>query len=245
MSIQQSTNACLLCDHCHGHGYEDTAAGKVACGECNPAVHDAIPGLSQSKVISSQRCFCFLSAGGKVVRIESDCLFSERRMFDLALTQFIEQKACKKLISQVRTDELVNGIMNTNLFHGHSEYCHDKPPKRLNGSESLAGPSADSSGLQHQILQREAANSRLLVNAPARFFLRRISRRRSVFEATRFIRFSHLRVYGKRPCPLAVFHSRKDVDDAAFVFESFHRFLVLVFGRCLTGSIATHYPKER
>jgi hypothetical protein len=26
----------LLCDHCHGHGYEDTAAGKVACGECNP-----------------------------------------------------------------------------------------------------------------------------------------------------------------------------------------------------------------
>jgi hypothetical protein len=40
------TAARLLCDHCHGHSYEDTAAGKVACGECNPAYPDcgACPG---------------------------------------------------------------------------------------------------------------------------------------------------------------------------------------------------------
>ena len=38
MNNVQSPNARLLCDHCHGHGYEDTAAGKVACGERNPAV---------------------------------------------------------------------------------------------------------------------------------------------------------------------------------------------------------------
>jgi hypothetical protein len=37
MNNVQPSNARLLCDHCHGHGYEDTAAGKVACGKCNPA----------------------------------------------------------------------------------------------------------------------------------------------------------------------------------------------------------------
>lgn len=143
-------------------------------------------------------------------------------MLDFARAQFIEQKARKKLISQVRTCEPVNGISNSNLLHGHSEYWHDKPPKRLNGSKSLAGPYADSSGLQHQILQREAPNSRLLVNASARFFLRRIRRRRSTFKATRFVHFGQSFVNGECPRPLAIFYSRENVHHATFVFEPFH-----------------------
>jgi hypothetical protein len=81
----------------------------------------------------------------KVVRIDTDCLFAKGRMFNLALAQFIKQKARKKLIGQVRICELVNGITNSNLIHGHFNYCHDKLPKKLNRSESLAVTSNESS----------------------------------------------------------------------------------------------------
>ena len=135
-----ATESRLLCDHCHGIGWIQSAAGKVACGECNPAVHDVIPGLSQSKVISSQRCS--LSAGCKVVRVNTDCLFGEGRMLDFAPVQVIVHKASLKLVSQVRSNKLVHEIMDSDLLERHSHYLHDKPPRRLNGTEILPALSA-------------------------------------------------------------------------------------------------------
>lgn len=186
--------------------------------------YSEIPAPMQSKGISTQ--YCFISVGRIVARIEPDCLFSERTMFDFAPLQFVEQKARKKLISQVRTRELVHGILNSNLLYGHSEYWHNKPPKRLSGSESLAGSSTDSSNLQHSILQREAAGSRLLVDVPARFIFCSLSSGKRVVEAGPFVRFSHVLVHGGRPRPLAVLYGRKDINYVAFVFESFHKLVL-------------------
>jgi hypothetical protein len=89
-----------------------------------------------------------LSARPEVVRIHVDWLYSEWRIFGLALVQVIVHKASLKLVSLVGTYELVNGIMNTDLLERHSDYRHDKPPRRLNGTESLAVPANESSDLQ-------------------------------------------------------------------------------------------------
>jgi hypothetical protein len=47
----------------------------------------------------------------------------------------------------------------------------------------------------------------------------------------------------KCPCPGMAISGCEDVDNSAFVFESFHRFLVLVSGRRTTTSISIHYSK--
>ena len=58
----------LTCEHCHGHGYEDAAAGKVACGECNPQ--------ELSEAVSNHQEISCLSHGQSLLNIlhrEEDC----------------------------------------------------------------------------------------------------------------------------------------------------------------------------
>lgn len=61
-------------------------------------------------------------------------------MHDFTSPQVIVHKAGLKLVSVVRTYELVNGIMNADLLERHSDYRHDKPPKRPLEKEILVRP---------------------------------------------------------------------------------------------------------
>ena len=77
-------------------------------------------------------------------------------MLDFACAQFIEQKARKKLVNQVRTDEMINRIMNSNLFQRHSRNFYGKPSELSNGTEILAKPPRESSELQGQIRRQHS-----------------------------------------------------------------------------------------
>jgi hypothetical protein len=81
MSILQSTNARLLCETCHGIGYEQTAAGKVACGECNPAYPDcgACPGNG-----SICQANCRLAADSPLCQESSEPVSNHQEMSALA-----------------------------------------------------------------------------------------------------------------------------------------------------------------
>lgn len=170
----------------------------------------------------SSKNFC-LSARPKVVRVEVNQAPLEGRKSDFAFAQVIKQQTGLKLIGDVRTDKAVDRTLDSNFFHRKSNSRHGRAPKRRHRTEILAVGCVESRDLQRQIQEGEAApNSRLLVNASARFFLRRIRRRRSTFKATRFVHFGQSFVHGECPRPLAVFYSRENVHHATFVFEPFH-----------------------
>ena len=222
----------LLCDHCHGHGYEDTAAGKVACGKCQPTSD-----------------ICSLGTTFEVVDLKTYGVPGTRRELGFAIVHGIKQKACLELIGNVRIVKAVDETLDSHFFRGKSNRCHEGPPKRLNGSESLAVRFNESRDLQDQIggYRDGMGRSGMAVSAPdylqTRQFLvnksicHRLSRvfRQVQTLATVWIPIDCRSdpVDGKCPGPMVSDSCCKYFDHLAFVFQSFHRLLELTSEKLL------------
>ena len=122
---------------CEGQGAHPQGCAGYRLGSVLPAIGATADGRS---MISSH--YSSLSARAKFIWIQANRLYGHRRMHAFASVEVIVHKASLKLVSNVRAYELVNGIMDSDLLERHSDYRHDKPPRRLNGTEILPALSA-------------------------------------------------------------------------------------------------------
>jgi hypothetical protein len=128
-----SVSSRLTCERCHGHGYEQTAGGKVACGQF------VVSGQLDSLVTLLE-----------LIGLKTNGVPTTRRELGFAIVQSIKQQTGLELISNFRAGKAVDETMDLYFFQGKSNRRHDAPPRRHLGFRSLAVLAADSSGFRLQ-----------------------------------------------------------------------------------------------
>ena len=209
-----ATESRLTCEHCHGTDCKEMIAGEI----------------------------CLLNTAIEVFDLETNRVPTKWRKLRFAIVQGIEQQAGLKLVSNVWIRETVDETLDSHFFQRKSNRRHDWPPRRRQGSRSLAALSSDSSNLQYW--NNKHCNDHRHVHG---YFGRltgltvrlselepfinkgicdqlRYGQCQSQCFATVWISIPrrHNTVNGECPSPSITFLGRKYFDHVAFVFETLH-----------------------